>query len=283
MSFLTASISTEFTSKIVQKWDGNFYKENSDPQWVINQMLLKILRDNEYSNQVCKEDLVIDIGCGNGRVTQELKKMFNGKVLGIDSSESMIKVAKQDYPDLDFKVDDGEKLATVEDKTISLLTSFCALHWFDYEKATISFDRVLKEGGELALLFGGHTTSDKLVASIEETVKQYAAYLPKELLAAKKTWYMKNQEEIKKIFGTKFQNVKVYEVAADYYFENIEKFKTWLLGSLPQVRSMQEDKQPEVMQKIAEAYLDKTKELQPKDERFYVMLDSLFLVTASKA
>ncbi|MBU0649157.1 methyltransferase domain-containing protein [Patescibacteria group bacterium] len=50
-------------------------------------------------------DNILDIGCGNGRLIGLLK---NKKIdyLGVDNSENLIKLARQDYPEYNFKIGD---------------------------------------------------------------------------------------------------------------------------------------------------------------------------------
>lgn len=55
---------------------------------------------------VPKGSFVLDLGCGNGAITQKLKEK-GFRVLGIDASESMLEKAKALHPDLDFRLDDA--------------------------------------------------------------------------------------------------------------------------------------------------------------------------------
>lgn len=48
---------------------------------------------------------ILDIGCGKGSLTHMLKKK-NNYVLGIDISQTVIDVASQRYPDIDFVCSD---------------------------------------------------------------------------------------------------------------------------------------------------------------------------------
>ena len=51
---------------------------------------------------------VLDLGCGPGNSTAVLKKYFPAaEVLGVDNSPAMIKQAKQDYPNLSFRLFDA--------------------------------------------------------------------------------------------------------------------------------------------------------------------------------
>lgn len=49
------------------------------------------------------QGLIVDLGCGTGLLTQELAKA-NYHVMGIDISESMIAIARQRMPEIEFQV-----------------------------------------------------------------------------------------------------------------------------------------------------------------------------------
>lgn len=59
---------------------------------------------------------VLDLGCGDGKVTAEIAKLVSqGSVIGVDSSSSMIELAEKrhpssQYPNLSFKVMDAREL-----------------------------------------------------------------------------------------------------------------------------------------------------------------------------
>ena len=59
----------------------------------------------ELAEAVKDNDSILDVGCGNGRLLEVLtnKKI---KYLGVDNSEALIKIAKSNYPNNDFQVED---------------------------------------------------------------------------------------------------------------------------------------------------------------------------------
>jgi tRNA (uracil-5-)-methyltransferase TRM9 len=81
--------------------------------------------ENVLSN-LREGDSVLDVGCGNGRLIENLtSKKIN--YLGVDSSEELIKLAKLNYSDQKFKVLDILKLETLNQK-FNLVISVAVLH-----------------------------------------------------------------------------------------------------------------------------------------------------------
>ncbi|BCD90149.1 hypothetical protein fh0823_02880 [Francisella halioticida] len=49
---------------------------------------------------------MLDLGCGTGDLTNEIKNK-GVKIIGVDLSENMLKKAKENYPDIEFKCMDA--------------------------------------------------------------------------------------------------------------------------------------------------------------------------------
>lgn len=66
--------------------------------------------EQKIINSYFKKDMhILDLGYGTGRTTVYLSHLDN-KIVGIDYSESMIKMARERLPMLDFKVANAKKL-----------------------------------------------------------------------------------------------------------------------------------------------------------------------------
>lgn len=72
------------------------------------------------------DDSVLDVGCGNGRLLENLGSK-NVNYLGVDSSEELIKLAAVNYPANNFKVLDILNLETLKQK-FNLVISVAVLH-----------------------------------------------------------------------------------------------------------------------------------------------------------
>lgn len=92
---------------------------------------------------------IVDIGCGPGNSSAVLREVFpNADIIGIDSSESMIDRAKEEYADIKFSICSAESLSGAYD----LLFSNACLQWIpDHEKLIPQLMNRLTNKGVLAV------------------------------------------------------------------------------------------------------------------------------------
>jgi len=101
----------------------------------------------EYLKSLIKKDnpLTLDIGCGTGISTRQLKQS-GFEVIGADKDSVMIDVALKQSDDIPYVIAPANKLPYETDK-FDLLTAFTAFHWFNNEESLLEIRRVMKEGG----------------------------------------------------------------------------------------------------------------------------------------
>lgn len=93
---------------------------------------------------------IIDVACGPGHITSQLRKLTNGRVIGIDISKNMINQAKALYPEIEFRQLDAEVLEYRNEFDIVFCNS--ALQWFSNpDKSIQSIFNSLKMPGKLGL------------------------------------------------------------------------------------------------------------------------------------
>jgi trans-aconitate 2-methyltransferase len=93
---------------------------------------------------------VLDVGCGNGKVTAEIASgVSQGTVVGVDSSADMIAFAVSHYcaqPNLRFEVADARRLPFRDE--FDLVVSVNALHWIpEQDQALRSIRSAMKSNG----------------------------------------------------------------------------------------------------------------------------------------
>lgn len=100
-----------------------------------------------------KPKKIIDIGCGPGNSTQVLAEKFpNAYILGIDNSSDMIKAAKRDYTDIDFKIYDASNDLSGLGNDFDIVFSNACIQWIpDHSKLLKNMMSLLKPGGVFAV------------------------------------------------------------------------------------------------------------------------------------
>ncbi len=158
-------------------WNAQDYAKNSENQFQWAKELIPKLN-------LCRNESLLDIGCGDGKITAELARCLpHGKAVGVDSSEKMINLAKtsfpqKDYPNLSFQVMDARKLAFHSEFDIAF--SNAALHWIVDQKAVLAgVQRSLKPCGRLLFQMAGKGNAKDVLGIIGELadVEPWKGYL----------------------------------------------------------------------------------------------------------
>lgn len=127
-------------SKIATK-----YEDYSSLQKSVGEVLLKLL-------EIRTTDDVLDLGCGIGNLTMKIRGITKAKVMGIDSSEEMIKeaVKKSRGFDIIFEVKSAEEMDYKDCFDVIFCNS--SFQWFgDPEKAIINCHTALRKGGRIGV------------------------------------------------------------------------------------------------------------------------------------
>jgi trans-aconitate 2-methyltransferase len=132
-----------------REWDAETYDAVSDPQfeWGMEVLERLALRGDE---------IVVDAGCGSGRVTAELaQRLPNGRVIAVDGSEAMVEKAKERLGErTGYLVSDLVELELAE--PVDLVFSTATFHWIgDHDALFRQLRGVLKPGGRLVAQCGG--------------------------------------------------------------------------------------------------------------------------------
>jgi trans-aconitate 2-methyltransferase len=134
-------------------WDAADYASHSASQFRWAQELIEKL-------QLAGNEAVLDIGCGDGRVTAEIaRRLPHGSALGIDNSPSMVafatdKLSASPQNNLSFRHLDATRLDYRD--AFDVVFSNAAMHWIqDHPSVLAGIKRGLKPGGRMLLQMGG--------------------------------------------------------------------------------------------------------------------------------
>lgn len=170
-----------------REWDAETYDAVSDPQFEWGMEVLERL-------QLRGDEVVVDAGCGSGRVTEELiERLPEGRVIAVDGSAAMVEKARERLGDrAEYLVSDLLVLELPE--PVDLVFSTATLHWIsDHDRLFRRLQAALRPGGRLVAQCGGqgnvatHTVAIATVASRPE----YAQHLTQ----AKGLWNFASPEE----------------------------------------------------------------------------------------
>ncbi|MFC5409981.1 class I SAM-dependent methyltransferase [Larkinella bovis] len=115
-------------------------------------------------------ELILDLGCGSGELTQQIADR-GATVVGLDSSETMIARARQQFPALDFRLADATTFEVPQ--YFDAIFSNAALHWMtDYEAVIRRMKHHLKPGGRLVAEFGGKGNVQQITDEITRQLRK---------------------------------------------------------------------------------------------------------------
>jgi trans-aconitate 2-methyltransferase len=149
-------------------WDAEAYARNSQAQLGWARELIEKLSLQGH-------EAVLDIGCGDGKVTAEIaRRVPRGEVIGIDSSEDMVRKARSAFPPeaeprLSFQLMDARALAF--EARFDVAFSNAALHWLKEHRPMLKgVARSLKPGGRVLFQMGGEGNGEEIFAVASEMI-----------------------------------------------------------------------------------------------------------------
>lgn len=125
--------------------------------------------------QLNPESGIADIGSGTGKLS-ELLLARNLCVSCIEPNKEMREAAEALLDTYDgFNSIAGQAEATgLAESSIDLITAAQAYHWFDVDSSRKEFDRVLKPGGRIALIWNQRDTGYSFQREYDEMLRRYA-------------------------------------------------------------------------------------------------------------
>jgi len=165
------------------QWDAEHYQARHSYVWQYGEGLIDLLAPQPHEK-------ILDLGCGTGQLTARIAAS-GASVLGIDRSPEMIAQAKQNFPDIPFRVADATTFEL--DQPVDAVFSNAVLHWVkDADAAAARVFAALKPSGRFVVELGGHGNTRTLLAAIREvagavelpwyypSVAEYAGVLERE-------------------------------------------------------------------------------------------------------
>ncbi len=142
----------EMFSGIAGKYDflNHFLSVNIDKRWrrKVSESLAEILQNERAT--------VLDVACGTGDLSLELKTFGKAKVIGTDFCRPMLEIAKdktaKSSERIPFLEADGMNLSFADESFEAVTIAFGLRNFSNWENGLRELYRILKKGGKLAVL-----------------------------------------------------------------------------------------------------------------------------------
>jgi trans-aconitate 2-methyltransferase len=237
------------------RWNAADYAANSAVQQTWARELIARLK-------LCGDEHVLDIGCGDGKVTAEIAHAVpRGTVTGADASAEMIGFARKafppkQHPNLKFRVMDARKLKSR--RRLDIIFSNAALHWVDNHKAILRrAAAVLKSGGRLVISCGGKGNAQDVFVALrpEMRLKRWRHFF-RQMPTPYFFYSPADYEKWLPQFG--FKRIGVQLAPKDATYVGREGLAAWLRTTwLPYVQCVPEDLREEFIAGITNRYAAK--------------------------
>lgn len=218
-------------------WDAEQYHRLSDPQHGWGLKVLDRL-------QPAGDERILDIGCGTGRLTAEIRKGApRADVTAIDPSWSMVSEARRHFGDR-IRVVQADGTALPFGQRFDAVFSTAAFHWIpDHPRLFSEIHRVLEPAGRLVSQAGGGPNLSRLYERTRVLAEEpdFAEFFA----GWRDPWYFAGVSETKKrLADAGFIDVNVWLEAAPISFDAAASYGTFVttvclrhqLGRLPEAQ-----------------------------------------------
>jgi trans-aconitate methyltransferase len=242
------------------RWNATEYAKSSSiqQQWA-RELIGKLhLRGDEK---------LLDIGSGDGKVTAEIAGyLLKGSVLGIDSSEAMVKLAQGNYlperfSNMRFQLGDASRLTF--DHEFDVVFSNATLHWIlDHRPVLHGIYKSLNSGGKILLQMGGRGNAADVTAVFGTVMSsnQWRRYFQGFTFP----YGFYDVEEYRPwLHEAGFQETRIELIPKVAIHESLSAFEAWIRTTwLPYTQRVPEEKREVCIAQVADAYLQR----HPADE-----------------
>jgi trans-aconitate methyltransferase len=202
-------------------FDGEKYKTASTHQKEWGSKLIAELK-------LVGTERVLDLGSGDGALTAQIASLVpQGQAVGVDSSPSMIEVARRHaQPNLHFEMLDINALSY--EAQFDVVFSNATLHWVkDHRRLLDHVFAALKPGGIVRFNFaadGNCATFNRMVQELMAS-DRYVSYFQE----FEWPWYMPRLEEYQTLASRfAFRELKVWGENADRFFADAAAMTLWI-------------------------------------------------------
>lgn len=253
-------------------WNGNEYLNNSSIQRSHTELMLQSL-------ELAGNERVVDVGCGDGRVTEQLaKRLPQGFVVGIDPSLSMIEQAnKRVGPNFRFMQQAAETFSL--DERFDHAISIHVQHWIkEQQQALKNIHKHLAPNGKLHIVMAPSKEGLPFDRALRKTIHAWSDHFT----------HFENPQQVYDI-----ETYRQHLVAAGFHVDSIhyiyhktthankEAFINWVRQWLPYAKILPQEQQNAFLAEFFNNYLIETGE-KYSEEKPIAYGEYVFIAHATK-
>jgi trans-aconitate 2-methyltransferase len=226
---------------------------------------------------------VLDIGCGDGKVTAAIAASVpQGVVTGIDSSPEMIRFALEHFPyrihpNLTFIQMDASHLTFQEE--FDVIFSNAALHWIsDHRPVLAGIARSLGPSGRAVIQMGGKGNADQVFSVLEVLLRnrRWVRYFEGFAFAY---GFFGTAEYRQWLADVGLEPIRVELIPKDMTYSRREDFAGWIRTTwLPWMTRLPESEKPVFI----EAFIDEYLAMYPADSEGAIHIGMMRLEAEAK-
>jgi trans-aconitate 2-methyltransferase len=248
MSIATSTAAPRASGSV--QWDADDYQRHSSVQagWGREVHERLALRGDEH---------VVDLGCGDGRLTSELAaRLPRGSVTGLDADADMIEFAERHYGGKNVSFVKADACRFSLGRRVDLFVSTACLHWVEAHDEVLRCCRAhLEHGGRLFFQMGGRGNCAELLSAAETTARE-ARWAPF-LLPFTNPWYFRGPEDYEALLPRScFRPLRAEIVHKEMVHESRDGLRAWLRTTwMPVLSRVPEALRSELVDAIVDRYL----------------------------
>jgi trans-aconitate 2-methyltransferase len=233
------------------RWNAEDYSQHASAQrsWA-NELIEKLVLQGH--------EALLDIGCGDGQITDQLAgRLPAGSVTGIDTSESMIALARKNFSrsNLSFLVMDATDLHL--ERKFDIAFSNATLHWVKDHLAVLkSLRKHLNPKAKILFQMGGYGNAVLILEVIDKMIQsdRWQAYF-KDFRFPYFFYAVEPYEQWLPAAG--YEAVRIQLIPKDMVHPGPERLKGWLRTTwFPYTDRLPENLRESFLSEIVSKYLD---------------------------
>jgi ubiquinone/menaquinone biosynthesis C-methylase UbiE len=208
---------------------------------------------------------VLDVATGPGYVAAAAAQR-GASVVGVDLAASMLDMARELHPNVDFREADAQSLPFDDASFDAVLGNFVILHLGRPEQAAAEFARVLRPGGRLALTTWDVPDRARVLGVLLDAVADSGAAPPAEIPVGPNFFRFSSDEEFDALLGAHgLDDRRVRTVAFTHRLATAGELWEGLIGGTVRTSALILGQPEDMQRRIRDAFDRRVAELQTAD------------------